>query len=370
MAIPNGLAPGFYNIDDILDRRIQDVNAETISTAIAESTTIHQRVVDAIYSTAQMRVEWFKRRYRVQGQRRVQSLTESGTPTPQRAGLAYDVALPLQIIGDSVAFNMWAKSKQTVQDVNDEMLQILAAFSVWEKRTFLAALFTDTAWTYADDSDDVGNLTIQVLANGATDSQLYPLRDGSTAVIDHYLAQANAIGDAVTDNPYDIAHGILKQHPSNAGPYVAKIASDLVATTKALANFRDLPSTFVDYGVNATLAQQSAQQLVGWGHEVVGVVEGVGNGIGMVIVEDDDLPSTYIVTEALGAGPYVGVREEMIDGQQIAVRNHMVDTNLEKTDLYRRAGKGVVNRVAATVTRIGNANYAVPTGFDAPYVGS
>lgn len=367
MAIPNGLAPGFYNIEDILDRRIQDVAAETISTAISESAAIHQRVVNEIYSSSQMRVDWFKRRYRVQGQRRVQSLTESGTPTPQRAGLAYDVALPLQIIGDSVAFNMWAKNKQTVQDVSDEMLQILAAFNVWEKRTFLAALFTDTAWTYADDSDDVGNLTIQVLANGTTDSQLYPLRDGSTATIDHYLAQSAAIADST--NPYDDAYAILKQHPSNAGPYVAKIASDLVDTTKALANFRDLPSTFVDYGVDATLAQQSAQQLVGWGHEVVGVVEGVGNGIGMVIVEDDDLPSTYIVTESLGAGPYVGVREEMLDGQQISVRNHMVNTNLEKTDLYRRAGKGVVNRVAATVTRVGNASYAVPTGFAAPYVG-
>lgn len=367
MAIPNGLAPGFYNIEDILDRTVQTVDVETVSDAIAQGAMIHQRVVDAIYATAQFRTDRFKWRARIGGQRRVQPMTQDGTPNVQRSGLAYEVALPLQIIADSIGYNMWAKNKLTVRDVSDEFLQVLEGFNVWEKQTFLTAIFASTAWAYADDSDDIGSLTIQGLANGATDSQLYPLRNGSNATIDHYLAQSAAIADVT--NPFDDAYAILKQHPSNSGPYVAKIASDLVATTKALANFRDLPSDFVDYGANATLAQERAQQLVGWGHEVVGVVEGVGNGIGMVIVEDDDLPSTYMVTEAIGAGAYVGVREENIDGAQIAVRSIMQDTNLEKTDFYRRAGKGVVNRVAATVTRIGNASYAVPTGYEAPSVG-
>jgi hypothetical protein len=369
MAIPNGLAPGFYNIDDVLDRRIQDVGAETISTAIQESARIHQELVNELYSTSIMRVDWFKRRYRVDGQRRVQSLTQDGTPKPFRSGLAYDVALPLQIVGDSIAMNLWAEGKQTVQDMNDETLQILQAFNYWERRTFLAALFTATAWTYADDSDDVGNLTIQVLANGATDSQLYPLRDGSTSTIDHYLAQAADISDV--NNAYDDAYAILKQHPSNMGPYVATIASDLVADTKALANFRDLPSSNIDYGTNATLAGTNLDSLRGWGHEIVGVLENTGSGVGMVVVECDDMPSGYFITEARGAGPYVGLREETVGGQSLVVRDMMVNTNHHKMDFYRRAGKGVINRVAATVSYVGTSDtYAAPTGYTAPYAGA
>jgi hypothetical protein len=367
MAIPNGLAPGFYNIDDVLDRRIQDVGAQTISTALQQSAQIHQRIVNEIYGSSVMRVDWFQRRYRVGGNRRVQSMTQDGTPRPFRSGLVYDVALPLQIVADSIAMNMWAENKQTVQDVNDEMVQILEAFNDWEKRTFLAAIFTDTAWTYADDSDDVGNLTIQVLANGSTDSQLYPLRDGSTATIDHYLAQAGSISNSA--NSYSTAYETLKQHPTNSGPYVSYIASNLVSDTKALADFRPLESTFINYGANATTAANEAMRLMGWGNEVIGVVEGAGSGTGMVIVEADFLPSSYIITQATGAGAFVGVREELIGGQSLIMRETRPNTNHHKMDFYRRAGKGVVNRVAATVTRIGNGTYAAPTGYDAPYVG-
>ncbi len=366
--IPNGLAPGFYNIADILDRRIQDVGAETISTAIALSAEIHQRMVDEMFITSVMPVDFFQRRFRVSGQRRVQTLSEDAIPKPFRSGLTFDVALPLQIVGDSIAMNMWAESKQTVQDMNDETLQILEAFNFWDRRIFLAAIFTDTAWTYSDDSDDVGDLTIQVLANGSTDSQVYPLRDGTTATIDHYLAQSASISDAA--NPYDAAYNILKQHPTNSGHFVATIASNLVADTVNLANFRDLESTLIDYGDNATLASDIVRGLMAWGHEVVGVLENTGSGTGMIIVEADDLPDDYFITEARGAGPYVGVRQETIDGQSLIIRDEMENTNHHKFDFYRRAGKGVLNRVAATATRIGNASYAVPTGFQAPYVGS
>ena len=367
MAIPNGLAPGFYNIADILSRRVQDVGADTISDALQLSASIHQRIVDEIYTGSIQRVDWFKRRYRVGGQRRVQSMTQDGVPKPFRSGLEYDVALPLQIVADSIAMNMWAENKQTVQDVNDEMVQILQAFNDWERRTFLAAIFTDTAWTYADDSDDVGNLTIQVLANGSTDGQLYPLRDGTAATVDHYLAQAASIADAT--NPYETAYTTLKQHPTNSGNYVSYIASNLVSDTQDLANFRDFASSFVAYGGNATVANDVAMSYLGWGNEVIGVVEGAGSGVGMVVVEADFLPSNYMITQALGAGAFVGVREETIGGQSLIMREHRPDTNRHKMDFYRRAGKGVLNRVAACVTRIGNGTYAAPTGYTAPYVG-
>ena len=66
---------------------------------------------------------------------------------------------------------------------------------------------------------------------------------------------------------------------------------------------------------------------------------------------------------------YVGVREQTVNGQAIEVREHMVNSNLKQMDFYRRAGKGVLNRIAATVTEVGDASYDVPTGFTAPYVG-
>lgn len=367
MSIPNGLAPGFYNIADILDRRIQDVGADTISDALRLSGEIHQRVNTALFASSITTFPWFKQRYRLGGQRRVQSMTEDSVPKTQRSGLAYDVALPLQIVADAIGLNMWAENVQTVQDISDEMIQILDAFAHWERRTFLAAIMTDTAWVYADDSDDVGNLTIQVLANGATDGQLYLKRDGVPSVSDHYLAQAGAISDA--DNPYEDSYDVLKTHPTNAGPYVSYISSSLVATTKALANFQTFNSTFVAYGADRTSAANSAESLLGWGNEVIGVVEEAGTGTGMVIVEVDDLPAGYIVTQALGAGPYVGQREETMNEQSLIMRETRPNENQHKTSFFRRAGKGVVNRVAATLTLVGNASYSAPAGFVAPYVG-
>jgi hypothetical protein len=34
--------------------------------------------------------------------------------------------------------------------------------------------------------------------------------------------------------------------------------------------------------------------------------------------------------------------------------------------MIRYAGFGVLNRVAAMITRVGNASYAIPSGFTAP----
>jgi hypothetical protein len=367
MAIPTGYAPGFYNLEDVFDRRITDVNAESLDEAIRLTARLVQDIADGMYGSVQQRVTWFKKRYRVGGNRRVQSLTEHAAPKPFRAGLEYDVALPLQIFGDSIGMNMWAENAMTVGEFALEVTQVFQGFDYWEIRTFLAAIMANAAWTYVDDSDDVGSLTIQGLANGSTDGQLYPLRDGSTATMDHYLGQAASIAN--TTNPFSAAYDVLKQHPTNMGPYVATVASNLVADTKALAAFRDLPSNFIDYGDSETLASRSIENLRGWGNEVHGVLEGVGSGIGMVIVESDYLPDNYIVTEARGAGPYVGVREQPINGQAIETREHMVNSNLKQIDFYRRAGKGVLNRIAATVTEVGDASYDIPTGFTAPYVG-
>lgn len=355
--MPNTLAYGFYGLGDVLNRRVTVVGVETVNDAVVQSVQQYTNDWNALMTTVVERVNWAKRRYRLPGTRTLQPLSEDGTPQPVRQAGHYEVALPLQRGGTSWGGNMWAMEKMTVEDVNNETLTAQAADTDWLMRRVFAAIFTNVTWEYDDPDDEIGTLTIQSLANG--DSVLYPMVSGGSAADDHFSAQAAAISN--TDNPYPILYSELAEHPSNSGPYVAYIAQNLVQATKNLSSFDGVTVEFITPGANTDTVDAGVNRYLGFGNRVIGVADE------MIIVEARRLPSNYIVAEAMGAGPFVGMREEPeMTLQGLIVKPHQVNSNFLKYDYYRAAGFGIMNRVAAAVRRVGNAAYAIPTGYQAP----
>ena len=88
---------------------------------------------------------------------------------------------------------------------------------------------------------------------------------------------------------------------------------------------------------------------------------------GVWVVETPIIPSTYIIAVSTGGGAPLRMREYAApELQGLFLENHSPDGNQMVSRFIRYAGFGVRNRVAALVYRIGNASYAIPSGYDAP----
>jgi hypothetical protein len=244
----------------------------------------------------------------------------------------------------------------TVQEANEITASMLTADLRWIRDHTLAALFANASWTFSD--PEHGDLSILGLANG--DSVVYQLMNGAdVGVTDtHYLAQADAIDD--THDPYPTIHDELLEHPENGGEVVALIPTGLKAATKGLASFTPEADPNVRPG-------SATPTLVGnLDVPVPGKVFGYHDD-GVWLVEWRSLPANYIIGVATQGDRALAYREEPeaeLQGfRQVATRE---DHPFWESQWRRTAGFGARNRVGAVVYRIGNASYAVPTGYDSP----
>lgn len=357
MAGYNDLAPGFYTVEDRLGETLSSYGYENSYELLLQSAAIHTATINSLFANAVERVTWAKKRVHVRGGRSVQVMGQNDNPKPRRAGLWFDTGLPLRIAADSIGDNMWARSKTTLQQLNADMLEVQMAFDDWIYLNFLSAIFNDAEWTYADDDDDIGSLTIKTFANGST--QKYPVRSGGTATANHFLYQSNSIADAY--NPFPTIRDTLKVHPTNAGATpVVYIASNLRTSVEGLATFKDVPNQLVAYGDDTDLAVERINQYIGWGNEVVGFADDC------VIVEADRIPDSYMHFQAVGTGTKpVAMREpEEAEMRGIVMPDAVrVSSNLQQIDMYMRAGFGVQNPVAGGAMLIGAGAYTPPTGY-------
>ena len=347
---------GFTNLKDIMGQRVTTVNTRVLNTAIDASLAEHNRQMAALLGLFATRLTDYQLGYKSASARRLQPLDEQGRARPTKSGALTTVAFPLQSGGDAFGQTFVARAKQTVQEVNDELANMLTGDMRWMRDHLLASLFSNVAWTWLD--EQYGSLTIQPLANG--DATLYQILNGADAgaTDTHYLADSNSIADA--HNPYPTIYTELSQHPENAGPYIALIPTDLVATTEALTGFYEKPMPELTAGsgvtqLTATLGMAVPGTVIGWAG-------------GMWIVEWDSLPSTYIVAVAGGAPvKALGLREdlepELRGFQRVAERD---DHPYYESQYLRRAGFGGYNRVGAVCMRIGNGSYSIPVGYSAP----
>lgn len=351
----NTLAYGFVGLENLMAQRLSDSNVAIVRDAIAQSVAEHNRQVVALTGELVDPTEAYKIRFRQPGAGTLQPLDDKGNPLPVREGAYYDVAFPIQGAGTAFGDNRVTRALMSVEEVNEHVLNSLYRDADWMKRHILAALFDNVAWTFTDKL--YGALTIQPLAN--SDAVTYLKTNGTTAADTHYLAQAAAIADAT--NPYSVIYTELMEHPVNQGAeVVAYIPSNLVATTEALAAF--LPVLDPNTVPGITNDRLGGSTGLGMGQELLGKVSKVW------VVEWSNLPDNYIVAVARGTQKKVLRMREYPSAslKGLFQETNNVDGNSLETRFIRYAGFGALNRVGAVVYRIGNASYAIPTGYDAP----
>lgn len=348
----NTLAYGFVGLEQLFAERVTGNNVRTVYDAVTASVADYNRQIDELMAAFVERTTEYQIRYTLPTGGTLQPLDEYGIPRPVRPSGYYDVAFPIQGGGTAWGDNRVSRAMMTIQDANRNTLMVQSQDTDWLRRHILASIFDNATWTY--DDKEHGNLTIQPLAN--SDTVTYVRTGGSSSTDTHYLAQAGAI--SVT-NPFPTIYTELAEHPSNTGPFVAYVPTNVASDIEALANFREVTDPDIMLGADSDRLTGSLDR--GFGDEVLGKVDK------MWVVEWKALPDNYIIAHARGAGPFVAMREYPApELQGLFQEQHSPDGNLREMRFIRYAGFGVFNRVAAVVQRVGNGSYAIPTGYDAP----
>jgi len=353
-------AYGFVGIIDLYNQRVNQVGTQRIYTAIQESLAEHTRTVNGLMEALVERTILAQEQFELPGGGTLQPLDEHGNPIPEKPSGSYQVAYPIQGGGTAWGTNRVTSALMTVAEANRHTVNAQQKDADWLKRHIMAALLDNASWTYndkvgRDGSAGLGNITIQPLANG--DSVVYVRKGGAVTTDNHYLAQANAIDD--DNNPFQTIYDELMEHPSNSGPVVCYVASNLVGAIKDLADFTEKDDPDIKKGANSDVLVGSISQ--GFGDEVWGKVNGCW------IVEWKSLPDGYMIAHARGAGAVLKMREYPAEELQgFFPETNDVDGNHMENRVIRYAGFGVSNRVGAVCYQVGNGTYQVPSAYNAP----
>lgn len=356
MAFQN-VAPGFYDLKDVADRKVSEIGVETIVEAIRLSAQLHNEAVVELESSIVERGTIFKERYYLPAVAELQPLAgDTDRPRPVKGRAYYDRAYPLRDAGHAWGGGRKTRAKMTVAEANENTLTALMADNRWRIRHILGAWLTNTEWTFKD--PEHGDLVIGTLANGDTVQYVDINGDGFTD--NHFLAQSAAIDSA--NDPFPAIVDELAEHPENDnGNYpVAYIPTNLVAAVSALPKvYNRLPDvlqegTSVTRLISETTNSPLGDKLIGF-HEA-----------GIWLVEWKRLPSNYIPFHMPGI-PFVFMREEPEASLQ-GLRTELYDDDgvTWVNAFIRTAGYAVRNRIAAGALLIGSASYTAPTAYKQP----
>ncbi len=353
----NQIAWGFANLTDVFARRVTQVGVDVVTAAIEASVAEHNRQMDALLRLFARRTTKYKTRYRTPATARLQPMDNAGRARPIRGGSKYDVAFPLQAGGAAWGQDYVTSVKMTVEEANDFTVALLSADMRWMRDHILAALYANASWTFNDENDDIGSLTIKGLANADTDTYFVPTGADGMITDQHYLAQAAAIADGT--NPFPTIYTELKEHPENSGEVLALVPTNLRASTEALSLFRPVTDPNVRPGANTAI-------LVGdLGIAVPGEIYGYCEKVWLA--EWRSLPDNYIIAVTANGEPPLGLREdEETELQGFKLVANRDDYPWYERQYLRRAGFAGWNRVGAVVQRVGNGVYAVPTNYSSP----
>ncbi len=346
---------GFESLKDLAAKRVTEIGAGLVNAAINQSVMEHNRQMNAIMGLLARPVTEFKVTYRTPTAARLQALDEFGRARPVKTVGKYDVSFPIQSGGAAWGTTRIMREKMTVQEANDATAALISADIRWMRDHALAALFNNSTWSFND--DEHGALTIKGPANN--DSDVYMILTGadSGATDDHFKAQASSIADA--SNPFSADYQELTEHPENGGEAVALVASDLKSSIEGLTNYVAVADP------NLQLASTKNKLVGSLGVSLPGSLIGYVDKVW--ICEWKATPSNYyIMVSTQGEAP-LGMRqhaESSLQGfNRVAERN---DHPFYESQWERHAGFGAWNRVGAVIRRVGNASYAVPTGYGVP----
>jgi putative flippase GtrA len=348
---------GFYQLEDVYNQLITDVDTNVVDTAVRQSAAQHNRDLIAMLETLTTRTTAREGSFELPSSGEPQPASENGTPRPTQGYRRISQGYPFWRGMDSFGWNQEAYAKKTIEDMDKEMLRMQSKFAAWNMRRMLAAFFTNASWTFSEEGRT--DVTVRGLAT-TSDGSIYLDKNGNLATFEHYTGQAGTISNSA--NPYTANAAILRGHAANTGVIVHYIGEELVEDTMALANFYAYNPNggLVNYGDGVDLAAESVARYIGFGNEVIGVV---GRG---VIVSSARMPANYVLSTVEGFDKLLVMREEpQISLQGLRVTPFQVDSNFRKWDFYEKVGYAVNNPIGAAVREIGDATYDIPTGYDA-----
>lgn len=353
---------GFLRTQDQYAQRVTTVGVARVYDAIRSHVAEYTRVVLAMMAEIAEKTEIAQEQIELPGDGTLQPLDEDGNPLPVLPSGSYQVAYPIQGGGTAWGTNRVSRELLTVEEAERNTLDAERRDADWLIRHMLATIFTNTTWTYndkvgANGSKGLGNITIQPLAND--DSVVY-VRKGATAPAadNHYLAQADAIADA--HNPFPTISAELSEHPSNGNRRIlVYIPENLKDSVMGLTSFVPVDDTDIKDPTEATASNVPNP---GFGDEVLGKIKGTK----CWIVLWGSMPDSYMFAKVEGKA-VLKMREYPAPALKgFFPENASVDGNHLVTRMLRYCGFGVSDRVGALVMRIGNASYAIPTGYTAP----
>lgn len=354
----NTVLYGFLEHRDIFRDQLNAQNIEVVNTAIQASVDEHNRQMNALNGLFVEVTTEYKKRFKQMSSHKLQPLDDNGRALPVKAFGYYDMAWPIQQAGTAWGANYVASKKMTVEDANNITLAMLEADIRWMRQHLMAALFSNTTWTFSD--DQWGDLTVGVLANNDTVKYQIISGNDAPATDNHFYGQANAINDGA-DNPFVVGKDELMEHPENSGNVIALISSSLKADTLALDTFYEKSDPNIRLGSGLSELTGSIDVAV------PGEMLGYDAASGVWISEWKSLPAGYGIMVCTGGERPLRQREDPEDVlrgfNRVADRN---DHPFYESQWLRRAGFGAWNRVGAFVFEASDASYDVPTGYAAP----
>lgn len=358
----NTIQYGFIGLQHLFDQRIDLVDVDQIQTAITDTTRVHTEAINELVSTVAEPTTKWQWAYDLPGSGTLQPLDEWGDPKPVSPTGQYTIALPLQRGGDAYGTNRETRALMTVAELNKQLADATRRDADWMRRHMLAAWLSSAQWTYNDER--WGNLTVLPLANG--DSVVYTLQSGAVTTDNHYLFQNAVIANAT--NPFPTIYKELAEHPTNSGPFIAYVASDLTDSVEALTALDEPRDPDIVYAANdRTIStginnnQNQYGPYSGFGERLLGKANGVW------VREWAALPSGYIVFHAAGAGRFLGMRQQPAASLQGFFPEFFnVNGNLQLNKFIRICGFGATNRIAAGAMQINAGSYTSPAAFVAP----
>ena len=346
---------GFESMKDLAARRVTEVGVAQVNTAINHSVLEHNRQMAAMMGLLARPLTGFKLTYRTPSAARLQALDEFGRARPVKTLGKYDVSFPIQSGGAAWGATRIMREKMTVQEANDATAALISADIRWMRDHALAAIFNNSTWTFND--DEHGALTIKGPANGDSDVYMVATGADSGASDDHFKAQAAAISDAA--NPFAADYAELTEHPENGGEAVALVSADLKSSIEGLANY--VPVADPNIQMALTKNQLVGSLGVSLPGKMIGYVDKVW------VAEWKAMPAGYYIMVSTQGEPPLGMRqhpEASLQGfNRVGERS---DHPFYESQWERHAGFGAWNRVGVVVRRVGNAAYAVPSGYTVP----
>lgn len=355
-----------YGLFQLLDLGLLDPNQQArtidrdlLTSAVLYTTAQHNADVAAMLRTFAVTTTEYQAEFQTQAASRNQPLDENGRSIPVKPPVPYTVGFPIEGSGNAVGANYVTRVQMTARHFARQLAQMLRGDYNWVRDHILGALFQNVGYNFRDPTGR-GTLAVKTLANGDA-VNFYRQTTGLAAADTHYLAQAAGIADAT--NPYPTIKTELLEHPDNGGEVIAFIASDLVTTTEALAEFRP-----ADLDPDITIGSETTRLTGTLGVQLPRYATLLGKtDSGVWIVEWPEMPSTYIIaTTTDGERPLARRQFPEAELQGFRAAGEREDFPYWENQWIRFEGYGAFNRVGAVVYRIGNAAYAIPTNYGMP----